>query len=133
MMAISRKEVWPQTLRSTVAPIKYLTENGFSIVRESDVDHSVHNSPSDCRFLVQHDDETPHEIHVSFSTRLIIELKIRRRRPLSEASIFWLVCAETCLANYLWEYDQLPPNHSLAIDELAPEELMLALHWRDRE
>ena len=47
--------------------------------------------------------------------------------------MFWLVCAENCLANYLWEYDQFPPNHHLAIDELAPEELLLALHWRDQD
>jgi len=133
MMAISRKEVWPRTLRSTVAPIKYLTENGFSIVRLCEVDRSLRDSPDDCQFLVQRDDEPQHEIHVSFSTRLIAELKIRRRSPLSAASTFWLVCAEACLANYLWEHDQLPPNHSLAIDELAPEELMLALHWRDRD
>jgi hypothetical protein len=65
--------------------------------------------------------------------RLIGELKIRRRSPLSETSVFWLVCAENRLANYLWEHDELPLNHSLAIDELPPEELMLALHWRDRD
>ena len=133
MMAISRKEVWPQTLLSTVAPIKYLTENGFSIVRLGEVDRSLRNSPDNSQFLVQRDDGPQHEIHVSFSPRLIAKLKIRRRTPLSEASIFWLVCAETCLAKYLWEHDQLPPNNSLAIDELAPEELMLALHWRDRD
>ena len=133
MMAISRKEVWPEPLRSTVAPIKYLTENGFSIVRLAEVDRSVRVSPDDCQFLVQRDHEPQQEIHVNFSQRLIAELKIRRRSPLSEASFFWLVCAETCLANYLWEHDQLPPNHYLAIDELGPEELMLALHWRDRD
>jgi hypothetical protein len=132
-MAIRRKEAWPQILPSTPAPIKYLTENGFCIVRLCDVDRSLRNSPDDCRFLVQRNDEPQHEIHVSFSMRLIAELKIRRRSPLSAASIFWLVCAEACLASYLWEHDQLPPNNALAIDELAPEELMLALHWRDRD
>jgi hypothetical protein len=133
MMAISRKEVWPQTLPNAVAPIKYLTENGFSIVRLCEVDRSLRNSPDDCRFLVQRDDGPQHEIHVSFSARLIAELAIRRRNPLSAASVFWLVCAEACLANYLWEHDQFPPNNSLVIDQLAPEQLMLALHWRDRD
>src|SRR2546423_12377855 len=106
MMAISRKEVWPQTLRSTVAPIKYLTENGFSIVRRCEVERSLRDSPDNCQFLVQRDDEPQHEIHVSFSGPLIAELKIRRRAPLSAASVFWLVCAESCLANYLCEHDQ---------------------------
>ena len=132
-MAMSRKEVWPQHLPRAATPIKYLTENGFSIVRLAEVDRSVRVSPDDCQFLVQRDHEPQQEIHVNFSQRLIAELKIRRRSPLSEASFFWLVCAETCLANYLWEHDQLPPNHYLAIDELGPEELMLALHWRDRD
>ena len=132
-MAISRKDLWPRSLPDAVAPIKCLTENGFSIVRMGDVDRSVRNSPNNCQFLVQRDNELQREIHVSFSQRLIAELKIRRRSPLSEASIFWLVCAEACLANYLWEHDELPPNQSLAIDELSPDELMLALHWRDRD
>lgn len=132
-MAISRKELWPRNLPDAVAPIKYLTENGFSIVRVRDLDRSIRNSPNNCQFLVQRENEPQHEVCVSFSERLVDELKIRRRSPLSEASIFWLVCAENCLANYLWEHDQLPPNHSLTINELAPEELMLALHWRDRD
>ena len=133
MMAISRKEVWPQLRPSALAPIKYLTENGFSIVRLCEVDHSVRDSADDCQFLVQRDDEPQHELHVSFSARLIAELKTRRRSPLSDASVFWLVCAENCLATYLWEQDQFPPNYALAIDELAPEQLMLALHWRDQD
>jgi hypothetical protein len=133
MMAIRRKELWPQTLRQPVAPIKYLTENGFSIVRMCDADGSVPTSPIDCGFFVARDEQSEHEVHVSFAPELITILRIRRRIPLSEASRFWIVCAESCLANYLWEYDQLPPNHSLAIDELGPEELMLALHWRDRD
>jgi hypothetical protein len=98
-----------------------------------DLDRSVRTSPSDCQFLVQRDEEPQHEVNISFSQPLVAELRIRRRPPLSEASVFWLVCAENCLANYLWEHDQLPPHHHLAIDELAPEELMLALHWRDQD
>ena len=132
-MAISRKEAWPHTLHSAEPPIKYLTENGFSIVRVCDLDHSVQTSPSDCQFLVQRDEGSQYEVHVSFGQPLVAELRIRRRTPLSEASVFWRVCAENYLANYLWEHDQLPPHHHLAIDALTPEELMLALHWRDQD
>ena len=132
-MAIRQKEVWPQILPRAATPIRYLTENGFSIVRLCDVDRSRRDSPDCCQFLVQKDDGPQNEIHLRFSPRLIAELKIRRRNPLSEASIFWLVCAESYLARHLWEHNQLPPNNFLAIDELAPEELMLALHWRDRD
>ena len=132
-MAISRKEIPPQTLPRADTPIKYLTENGFNIIRLSDLDRSVRNSPSDCRFLVQRDAEPEHEIRASFAQSLMAYLRIRRRTPLSGESIFWLVCAESCLANYLWEHDSLPPDGHLAIDELSPDELMLALHWRDRD
>ncbi len=130
-MAISRKEVWPQRLPRVTTPIKYLTENGFGIVRVCDLDRLVRSSPSDCRFLVQRDDETEHEIEVSFAQNLVAALRIRRRTPLSEASVFWIVCAESYLANYLWEHDVLPPHGHLAIEELSPDLLMLALHWQD--
>ncbi|HMH44367.1 MAG TPA: hypothetical protein VK557_12835 [Pyrinomonadaceae bacterium] len=133
MSAMRRKQVRPDELPHTRSPIKYLTENGFSIVRASEIDPSVTDSPSECHFLVQHDDKAEREIRVSFGEELIAHLWIRRRIPLSETSMFWLVCAEDCLANYLWERDQYPPDDQLKINELPPEQLMLALHWRDRD
>ena len=130
-MAISRKELWAQALPESVPPIKYLTENGFSIVRMCDFDRSVHNSPTDCGFLVTRDDEREYEVHISFAETLIATLQVRRRIAFSEASMFWIVCAESCLATYLWAHDRLPPHDHLAVQELSPEELMLAMHWRD--
>jgi hypothetical protein len=130
---MSRKQVRPDDLPHTRSPIKYLTENGFSIVRVAEIDPSVTDSPSECHFLVQHDDKAEREIRVSFGEELIAYLRIRRRIPLSETSLFWLVCAEAYLANYLWETNQYPPDGGLHIDELPPDEVMLALHWRDRE
>src|SRR5881394_868056 len=109
-MAISRKEVWLCPLPRPQPPIKYLTENGFSIVRGCDLDQSVRTSPNECRFLVAHNSTRERMIRVSFAESLIAELQVRRRIPFSEASLFWLVCAESCLANYLWEYDMLPPE-----------------------
>src|SRR5690349_13027955 len=130
-MAISRKQAWPELLPRAVLPIKYLTENGFSIVRLCEVDQAISNTPIDCGFLVQRDDGPVHEIHVSFRQQLVADLLFRRRTPLSDTSVFWLVCAESCLANYLWERNEFPPHDSLAIQELSPDELMLALNWRD--
>ena len=133
MSAMRRKQVRPDDLSHTRSPIKYLTENGFSIVRASEIDPSVIDNPSECRFLVQHEDRAEREIRVSFGEELIAHLRIRRRIPLSETSVFWLVCAESCLATYLWEKNQYPPDGRLNISELAPDEFMLALHWRDSE
>ena len=133
MSAMRRKQVRPDELPRTRSPIKYLTENGFFIVRVSEIDPSVTDNPSECRFLVQHEQDSEREIRVSFDESVVAHLRIRRRIPLSETSLFWLVCAEAYLANYLWEKNQYPPDGRLKIDELPPDELMLALHWRDRE
>jgi hypothetical protein len=130
-MATSRKEIWPQNLPRAATPIKYLTENGFSIVRLCDLNKAEAISPDDCGFLVQRDDGPPREVHVNFAQVLVTDLLIQRRNGLSATSVFWLVCAESCLANYLWERDQFPPNDRLAIQALSPDELMLGLHWRD--
>lgn len=131
-MALSRKQVSLDHLARGISPIKYLTENGFSIVRLSEISSAI-DTPEECRFLVQHEDEREREVTVGFEETLIDRLQIRRRTPLAEASAFWLVCAELCLANYLWENDHYPPNERLMIKELPPEELMLALHWKDGE
>ena len=89
------------------------------------------DTPGECRFLVQHENGIEREVQVGFDERLVASLRIRRRIPLSETSVFWLVCAESCLAKYLWEKNAFPPDGKLIMNELAPDELMLALHWRD--
>jgi hypothetical protein len=132
-MAVNRKAFIPARSPQTTPPIQYLTENGFSIIRLSDVDPSVTNSPGECRFLVQGEHDVEREIEVNFSERLIADIRLRRRGELSDKSIFWLVCGERCLANYLWEKNDYPPNGRLTMSELSPDELMLAIHWRDRE
>src|SRR5437660_4493349 len=133
MSAMSRKQVRPDELPDIRSPIKYLTENGFFIVRVSEIDPSVTDNPSECRFLVQHEQDSERRIRVSFDESLVAHLRLRRRIPLSETSMFWLVCAESSLATYLWEKNDYPPDGRLIINELSPDELMLALHWRDRE
>jgi hypothetical protein len=132
-MAISRKQVRLDQLPHAIPPIKYLTENGFSIVRLSEVSPSEIDTPGECRFLVQREDGPERDVIVAFGETLTTLLQIRRRTPLAETSAFWLVCAELCLANYLWENDHYPPDERLMIDELPPDELMLALHWKDGE
>jgi len=132
-MAISRKQVRTDHLPHAIPPIKYLTENGFSIVRLSEINYSVMDTPEECRFLVQHEDEAEREVRVGFDQEVLASLLIRRRIPLSETSKFWLVCAESCLATYLWEKNEYPPEGRLTINELPPDELMLGLHWRDSE
>jgi len=132
-MAMIRKQERPDPFAQPVPPIKYLTENGFSILRLSEIDSSVIDTPRECRFMVQQDSGIEREIKAGFTPTVIEGLRIRRRVALSESSMFWLVCAESYLARYLWEMNEFPPNGRLVIDELPPDELMLALHWRDQE
>jgi hypothetical protein len=132
-MAISRKQVRLNHLPQVNPPIRYLTENGFSIVRLSEVSPSVIDTPGECRFLVQREDEPEREVIVGFEKNLVTLLQIRRRTRLAETSAFWLVCAELCLGNYLWQNDHYPPDERLMINELPPDELMLAVHWKDGE
>ena len=132
-MASSRKQIRPDRLAQAKSPIKYLTENGFSIIRLSDLDTSVSNTPRECRFLVQDEHDVEREIKVCFSEDLLARIRVRRRGALSDESVFWLVCAESHLATYLWENDDYPPGDRLTMNELSPDELMLAIHWRDKE
>jgi len=132
-MASVRKQIRPNRLPEAAPPIKYITENGFSIVRLSETDPSVKDLPGDCRFLVSPEDGHERLIHVEFDDDLVSSLKLRRRVTLSESSLFWLVCAESCLARYLWEENACPPDSRLRVTDLSPDELMLALHWRDRD
>jgi len=128
-----RKQVSPERLPQAASPIEYLTENGFSIVRPSEIDASVVNTPRACHFLVHREHEVAREITVGFVEDLITRLQLRRRMRLSETSLFWLVCAESILANYLWEKNEYPPGGRLVVNDLPPDELMLAIHWQDKD
>lgn len=132
-MPMLRQHARPDRLAQPVQPIRYLTENGFSIIRLSEIDPSVIDTPRECSFVVQREDGAEREVGVGFERNLIDRIPIRRRNPLSDRSVFWLVCAERHLVNYLWEQDDFPPDGWLTIDELSPDELMLALHWQDSD
>lgn len=113
-------------------PIKLLTENGYSIVRRSEIDSSATDDANLCRFIVEDENNNKRDIYVSFDERLIADIQRRRRNlPLSMRSNYWLVCAESQLATYLWEHNQFPPEGILKISDLSGDELLMAQHWRD--
>lgn len=128
---MSWKQARPDLLPRPAPPIKYLTENGFSIIRLSEIDPAAIDSPGECRFVVQFEDDAERDVVVGFDKNLVERIRIRRRDRLPDRSVFWLVCAESRLANYLWETNDFPADGQLSIEELSPDELMLALHWRD--
>jgi hypothetical protein len=132
-MAMLRQHARPDRFAEPAPPIRYLTENGFSIIRLSEIDPSVIDTPGKCSFAVQREDEAERKVSVGFDRNLIDRIRIRNSNSLPDRSVFWLVCAESYLANYLWEQNGFPPDGWLIIDELSPDELMLALHWQDRD
>jgi hypothetical protein len=130
-MAVNRRQVVPDSLAPEASPIQYVTENGFSIIRLCDIDKSVTATSRECRFVVRNERRRQREVAVAFEESLIGQIQSRRRSRLLDSSVFWLVCAEQCLATYLWENDDCPDNEQLTISELTPDELLLARHWND--
>ena len=111
------------------SPIEVLTENGYTIVRKSDLEPTLTDSARDCRFLVRRSHEHEREVKVEFNENTIALVNELRPTPLRAASTFWVCCAEQHLATYLWQMDEEPPDGSLVIDSLPPEDLKLACTW----
>jgi len=131
-MAVNRRQVILDSLAKEVSPIKYVTENGFSIIRLSDVDKSVAATSRNCRFLVRTERGWEREVTVAFEESLITQIQSRRRSRLLDSSVLWLVCAEQRLATYLWENGDYPEGGQLIIGELPVDEVLLATHWNDQ-
>ena len=118
--------------KPTPKPITFLTENGYSIVRVSEVNKSVTDSAQECRFLVENPNGQNREIAVHFGEELIKDIQSRRRRGvLSLASKYWLTMGEKYLGTYLWENNEYPPLGEMTIDQLSGDDLLLAAHWKD--
>ncbi len=131
-MAANRRAVIPDALPGKPSPIQYVTENGYSIIRLSEVDASVIDTAREGHFLVRNERGWAREVTVRFEERLIAQIQRQRRTHLSDTSVLWLVCAERCLATYLWENDDYPRDGQLTIRELFVDELVLATHWNDQ-
>jgi hypothetical protein len=120
--------------KTKTAPIKLLTENAYTILRRSEIDSSVVDDAKLCRFTVEDPNHIERDVRVSFDDQLIADIQHRRRNlPLSMQSNYWLVCAESQLATYLFEHNQFPTDGNLIISELPGDELLMAQHWTDAE
>jgi hypothetical protein len=110
-------------------PIQFLTENGFTIVRSWEVDGSRPPSGRRYTFLVRDAFSNQREIAVEVSELLILETTVRTRGRVQISSLFWICCAERYLADYLWAHDTFPANDKLVVNNLNPDEVMLAIRW----
>ena len=110
-------------------PIEYLTENGFSIIRLSEIDDSVPAVGTTHQFLVRDPDGFELEITVEIAEDVAQDVYRRSRGRLSSNSSYWICCAERHLAEYLWQNGDYPPDARLLVDQPTLDDLNLALRW----
>jgi hypothetical protein len=112
-------------------PIEYVTENGFSIVRLSELFPTTVASPSECCFLVRQPDGEESDVSVEFADLVVVQVQGQRSNRLSDTSDFWLTLAEQYLATYLWRNNHFPTGGCLVISQLASSDLVLAARWTE--
>jgi hypothetical protein len=131
-MVTKREELISDHSPKASAPIEYLTENGFSIIRRCDLDDSISASGTKHFFIVRDPHGYELEIVVEIADEAVSEIIWRSRGRLSLASSYWVALAERHLADYLWNNDDYPPDASLMVDQLTIDDVNLAPRW-DRE
>ena len=110
-------------------PIEFQTDNGFVIIRLSDINDSIPATGLVHQFLVRDPDGFELEVTVEISGTLGEALAWRSRGRLSADSSYWIYCAERHLAEYLWEHEDYPPNGKIIVDEPILDDLNLARRW----
>jgi hypothetical protein len=129
MLAMIEKRAVPNTSVEPQRPIEFLTENGFSIIRLSDIDKSIPAVGATHEFLVR--DPHGYELHITvqISSHAIAEVGWRCRGRISTENSYWISLAERHLANYLWETDDYPPDAKLEVKDLTLDDIDLARRW----
>jgi len=130
-MSTDEREAPGDSSAKVTPPIEYVTENGFNIVRLSDLQPSIVDSESECHFLVRQPDGKENGVSVDFADRVVLQVHSQRNSCLSDTSDFWLTLAEQHLATYVWRNNHSPANGHLAISQLSGHDLVLAASWRD--
>jgi hypothetical protein len=110
-------------------PIEFQTDNAFSIIRFSDLNHSIGTTGFVHQFLVRDPDGFELEVTVEITATLANALARRSRGHLPKDSLYWICCAERHLAEYLWSNEDYPPNAKLIVDEALLTDLNLARRW----
>ncbi len=128
-MAIRNELLRTDRAVGNIKPIEFQTQNGFSIVRLSEIDDSVPDVGFVHRFIVRDPDGFELEITVEIAENLTHEVIRRSRGRLSQDSSYWIYCAERHLAEYLWENEDYPPDGKLMVDQPTPDDIDLAWRW----
>lgn len=133
-MAVNREQLVPDSDWARYRPIELITENGFGLVRVSELDGSSTPSAGSYAFLVRDPHGYELEITVEIDPAVAVEVFKRGQGRISAVSSYWICCAERHLADYLMEQDDYPPDATLKVDQLSPDDLDLARRWEvDRQ
>ena len=125
-------KTFPNASVEPLRPIEFLTENGFSIIRLSDIDQSIPAVGATHEFLVRDPHEYELHITVQILSDAIAEVGWRCRGRISNANSYWISLAERHLATYLWEHDDYPADAKLEVNNLTLDDIDLARRW-DRD
>jgi hypothetical protein len=110
-------------------PIQLITENGFSILRSWEVERVAPPANGQYPFLVRAPADSEREIIVEVTRNVVLQITVGTRGRIRLQSTFWIYAAERHLANYLWEKNVCPPGNKLRVEDLDPEDCLLALRW----
>jgi len=130
-MTINENPALDSSSTEVSPPIEFVTENGFSIVRLSELQPATVDSQSECHFLVRQPDGEESDVSVEFVVSVVAQAQSQRHIPLSATSDFWLTLAEQHLAVYVWKNNQCPASGRLVVSQLSSDDLVLAAGWRD--
>jgi hypothetical protein len=128
-MAAPSERVVPDADAVRIHPIEFLTENGFSILRPWETDGTSPPDTGRCEFLVRKPDGVERKVLVEIADELVTRIAIHTCGRVLLSNSFWICCAESHLADYVWEHDGFPPDGSLRIARLTPRDMNLSIRW----
>ena len=128
-MAAQTEKAAPDTAQSMIASIELLTENGYSILRRSEIEGTPATYNQRHEFLVRSPDGFQRTVVVEIQMRLATQIQVHTLGRISFANSFWLYCAERHLADFLWERERVPDDGKLLVEQLTTHDLNLARRW----
>ena len=112
--------------------VSLLTENGYTIIRLCEIDHSTTDRAERCHFRVANSHGQECNVTVHFDQTLIRTIQeLRKQRALALTSQYWTIMAEKYLAAHLWMEDAFPARGEITFRRLSDDDLLLGAHWTD--
>ncbi len=119
----------PENSPAENRPIELITENGFSIQRSWEIERTAPPTQGRYRFVVRSPEGAEREIAIAVTEEVIAQITIRTCGRIRLGNPFWIYAAERHLANYLGDENRYPPEDTFLVNNLDPEDCLLALRW----